>query len=89
MIFSEKEANWYKFSPQLKVGDIFEARVGSVEDYGAFVHLRFEDGIYLFHRLFVLLLFAILDVISQSSSESIQVCITSQDLCMFQKCRGI
>lgn len=36
---------WSKFSGKLKVGDIFEARVGSVEDYGAFVHLRFPDGI--------------------------------------------
>lgn len=44
MIFSEKEANWLKFSPQLNVGDIFEAMVGSVEDYGAFIHLRFPDG---------------------------------------------
>ncbi|KAI3470083.1 hypothetical protein Pfo_026746 [Paulownia fortunei] len=46
LIFSEKEASWSKFSPQLNVGDIFEARVGSVEDYGAFVHLRFPDGFY-------------------------------------------
>lgn len=37
---------WSKFSEKLKVGDIFEAMVGSVEDYGAFVHLRFPDGIY-------------------------------------------
>ncbi|KAL2463405.1 Nucleic acid-binding proteins superfamily [Forsythia ovata] len=44
LIFSEKEAVWSKFSDQLSVGDIFEARVGSVEDYGAFVHLRFPDG---------------------------------------------
>ncbi|KAK6146275.1 hypothetical protein DH2020_020144 [Rehmannia glutinosa] len=46
LIFSEKEASWSKFSPQLKVGDIFDAMVGSVEDYGAFVHLRFPDGLY-------------------------------------------
>ncbi|OVA08678.1 Ribosomal protein S1 [Macleaya cordata] len=46
MIFSEKEAIWSKFSGQVKVGDIFEARVGSVEDYGAFVHLLFPDGYY-------------------------------------------
>lgn len=44
LIFSEKEAVWSKFSGQLSVGDIFEAKVGSVEDYGAFVHLRFPDG---------------------------------------------
>ncbi|XP_057773326.1 uncharacterized protein LOC130992628 [Salvia miltiorrhiza] len=46
LIFSEKEAKWSKFSPKLKVGNIFEARVGTVEDYGAFVHLRFPDGLY-------------------------------------------
>ncbi|PIN09811.1 hypothetical protein CDL12_17607 [Handroanthus impetiginosus] len=46
LIFSEKEANWSKFSPKLNVGDIYDARVGSVEDYGAFVHLRFPDGLY-------------------------------------------
>ncbi|KAE9587841.1 hypothetical protein Lal_00029466 [Lupinus albus] len=46
LIFSEKEAAWSKFSGRVKVGDIFEARVGSVEDYGAFVHLRFPDGHY-------------------------------------------
>ncbi|CAL0328029.1 unnamed protein product [Lupinus luteus] len=46
LIFSEKEAAWSKFSGRVKVGDIFEARVGSVEDYGAFVHLRFPDGLY-------------------------------------------
>ncbi|XP_015887098.2 uncharacterized protein LOC107422191 [Ziziphus jujuba] len=46
LIFSEKEAVWSKFSGKIKLGDIFEARVGSVEDYGAFVHLRFPDGLY-------------------------------------------
>ncbi|KAL1535671.1 30S ribosomal protein S1-like [Salvia divinorum] len=46
LIFSEKEANWSKFSPRLKVGNIFEGKVGSVEDYGAFVHLLFPDGLY-------------------------------------------
>lgn len=35
---------WLKYSNDVKVGDIFEARVGSVEDYGAFVDLRFPDG---------------------------------------------
>ena len=52
MIFSEKEAVWSKYSQQIKVGDIFGAKVGSVEDYGAFVHLRFPDGIFLFQILF-------------------------------------
>ncbi|RVW31111.1 hypothetical protein CK203_093161 [Vitis vinifera] len=46
LIFSEKEAAWLKFSKQINIGDIFEAMVGSVEDYGAFVHLRFPDGLY-------------------------------------------
>ncbi|XP_056168691.1 uncharacterized protein LOC115686280 isoform X3 [Syzygium oleosum] len=46
LIFSEKEAVWSKFSEQINVGDIFQARVGSTEDYGAFVHLRFPDGLY-------------------------------------------
>ncbi|KAJ4956486.1 hypothetical protein NE237_013269 [Protea cynaroides] len=46
LIFSEKEALWSKFSPKVKVGDIFEARVGSIEDYGAFIHLLFPDGYY-------------------------------------------
>lgn len=46
LIFSEKDANWSKYSSQVKVGDVFDARVGSVEDYGAFVHLLFLDGHY-------------------------------------------
>ncbi|KAL3506549.1 hypothetical protein ACH5RR_031931 [Cinchona calisaya] len=46
LIFSEKEAFWSKFSRQINVGDIFQGRVGSVEDYGAFIHLRFPDGHY-------------------------------------------
>ncbi|XP_031481819.1 uncharacterized protein LOC116251599 [Nymphaea colorata] len=46
LIFSEKEAMWSNYSNSVKVGDIFEARVGSVEDYGAFVDLRFPDGLY-------------------------------------------
>ncbi|GAB4844039.1 hypothetical protein Ancab_014004 [Ancistrocladus abbreviatus] len=46
LIFSEKEAIWLKYSEKINVGDVFEARVGTVEDYGAFVHLRFPDGYY-------------------------------------------
>lgn len=46
LIFSEKEAAWLKFSNQVNVGDVFEGRVGCVEDYGAFVHLRFPDGTF-------------------------------------------
>ncbi|KAL6970889.1 hypothetical protein U1Q18_030569 [Sarracenia purpurea var. burkii] len=46
LIFSEKEAMWSKFSQQINVGEIFEGRVGSVEDYGAFIHLRLSDGSY-------------------------------------------
>ncbi|KAH0634491.1 hypothetical protein KY284_037277 [Solanum tuberosum] len=46
LIFSEKEASWLKFSNKINVGDTYQAKVGSVEDYGAFVHLRFPDGSY-------------------------------------------
>lgn len=38
---------WSKYSNQVKVGDVFDARVGSVEDYGAFAHLKFPDGTYV------------------------------------------
>ncbi|KAH1096128.1 hypothetical protein J1N35_013049 [Gossypium stocksii] len=42
---------WSFISPnktihQIAKGDVFEGKVGSVEDYGAFVHLRFPDGLY-------------------------------------------
>ncbi|KAJ0969152.1 hypothetical protein J5N97_022029 [Dioscorea zingiberensis] len=46
LIFSERDADWSKYSDQIKVGDIFSGRVGSIEDYGAFVHLLFPDGFY-------------------------------------------
>ncbi|KAJ8755339.1 hypothetical protein K2173_019137 [Erythroxylum novogranatense] len=46
LIFSEKEAVWTRFSEKIQVGDAFVGRVGAVEDYGAFVHLRFPDGLY-------------------------------------------
>ncbi|KAI4334866.1 hypothetical protein L6164_013574 [Bauhinia variegata] len=46
LIFSERAAAWSKFSEQVKVGDVFDARVGVVEDYGAFVHLCFPDGLH-------------------------------------------
>jgi predicted RNA-binding protein with RPS1 domain len=46
LIYSEKEAVWSKYSPGMSVGDVYEARVGRVEDYGAFLHLRFPDGRY-------------------------------------------
>ncbi|XP_019460464.1 PREDICTED: uncharacterized protein LOC109360179 isoform X3 [Lupinus angustifolius] len=51
LLFSEKEASWSRYSEQVKVGDIFEARVSSIEDYGAFVDLRFPDGLYHLHGL--------------------------------------
>lgn len=47
MILSEKLALWPKYSQNVNVGDVFTGRVGSVEDYGAFIHLRFDDGILL------------------------------------------
>ncbi|KAJ9555476.1 hypothetical protein OSB04_010090 [Centaurea solstitialis] len=46
LIFSEKEASWSKYSNSVKIGKVYQARVGSVEDYGAFAHLRFPDGCY-------------------------------------------
>uniref|UniRef100_A0A2P2K7L4 Uncharacterized protein MANES_05G193800 n=1 Tax=Rhizophora mucronata TaxID=61149 RepID=A0A2P2K7L4_RHIMU len=46
LIFSEREAEWEKFCKRINVGDVFVGRVGSVEDYGAFVHLCFPDGLY-------------------------------------------
>lgn len=47
LVFSEKDAAWNKYSSRVNVEDIFVGRVGSVEDYGAFIHLRFPDGITL------------------------------------------
>lgn len=44
LIFSEKEASWSRYSNAVKVGNVYKARVGSVEDYGAFAHLQFPDG---------------------------------------------
>ncbi|KAI3688393.1 hypothetical protein L1987_82105 [Smallanthus sonchifolius] len=46
LIFSEKEAAWSKYSNSVKVGNVYQAKVGSVEDYGAFAHLQFPDGLY-------------------------------------------
>ncbi|KAL8162891.1 hypothetical protein V2J09_014380 [Rumex salicifolius] len=46
LVFSEREAMWAKYSDKINVGDVFEARIGTVEDYGAFVYLRFPDGLY-------------------------------------------
>ena len=44
LIFSEKEAAWSKYSNSVKIGNVYDAKVGSVEDYGAFAHLQFPDG---------------------------------------------
>lgn len=49
LIFSEREAVWSKYSGKINVGDVFSARVGTLEDYGAFVHLQFPDGTYCLH----------------------------------------
>nr|XP_043638288.1 30S ribosomal protein S1-like [Erigeron canadensis] len=46
LIFSEKEAAWSKYSNFVKIGNIYQAKVGSVEDYGAFAHLQFPDVSY-------------------------------------------
>ncbi|KAI4302711.1 hypothetical protein MLD38_038428 [Melastoma candidum] len=44
LIFSEKEAAWSKYSVNVDIGDVFEGVVGSVEDYDAFIHLKFPDA---------------------------------------------
>ncbi|KAG2544552.1 30S ribosomal protein S1-like isoform X1 [Panicum virgatum] len=46
LVFTEKDASWSKYSSQIKIGDIYDGIVGSVFHYGAFVHLRFPDGLY-------------------------------------------
>ncbi|KAK1429003.1 hypothetical protein QVD17_11202 [Tagetes erecta] len=46
LIFSEKEAAWSKYSNSVQIGNVYQAKVGSVEDYGAFAHLQFPDGLY-------------------------------------------
>ncbi|XP_004981065.1 uncharacterized protein LOC101759295 isoform X1 [Setaria italica] len=46
LFFSEKDASWSTYSSQIKIGDIYDGIVGSVFHYGAFVHLRFPDGLY-------------------------------------------
>ncbi|XP_058787125.1 uncharacterized protein LOC131661561 isoform X1 [Vicia villosa] len=46
LILSEKDATWSKHSKYVNIGDIFEARIGCVAEYGAFAYLRFPDGLY-------------------------------------------
>ncbi|KAL5684340.1 hypothetical protein ACJX0J_010725, partial [Zea mays] len=46
LVFSEKDASWSTYSSRIKIGDIYDGIVGSVFHYGAFVHLRFPDGLY-------------------------------------------
>ncbi|CAN6308516.1 unnamed protein product [Urochloa humidicola] len=46
LVFSEKDASWSTYSSQIKIGDIYDGIVSSVFHYGAFVHLRFPDGLY-------------------------------------------
>ncbi|WJX33399.1 hypothetical protein P8452_21611 [Trifolium repens] len=46
LVLSEKKASWSKYSKYVNIGDIFIGRVSSVEDYGAFVELRFPDDLY-------------------------------------------
>lgn len=57
MIFSEKDAVWNKYSSKVNVEDIFVGRVGSVEEYGAFIHLRFPDGITVSNLMLLVLYF--------------------------------
>ncbi|KAG2533887.1 4-hydroxy-3-methylbut-2-enyl diphosphate reductase-like [Panicum virgatum] len=46
LVFTEKDASWSKYSSQIKIGDIYDGIVGSGFHYGAFVHLRFPDGLH-------------------------------------------
>ncbi|KAJ4757136.1 30S ribosomal protein S1 [Rhynchospora pubera] len=46
LILSEKDANWSRYSSKIEVGSVFDGRVVSIEDYGAFVCLLFPDGEY-------------------------------------------
>lgn len=46
LIFSERDVMWSKYSSEVKIGGVFDGRVRSVEDYGAFIDLRFPDGCY-------------------------------------------
>ncbi|KAL3681363.1 hypothetical protein R1sor_024319 [Riccia sorocarpa] len=46
LIVSEKQAVLVESIQQIKEGDIYQGRVNSVTDYGAFVDLRFPDGSY-------------------------------------------
>ncbi len=52
LIFSEKQASLIESLRQIQVGSIFDGRVNSVADFGAFVDLQLPDGkffIYPFH----------------------------------------
>ncbi|KAL2620551.1 hypothetical protein R1flu_000756 [Riccia fluitans] len=46
LIVSEKQAVLVESIQRIKEGDVYEGRVNSVTDYGAFVDLRFPDGSY-------------------------------------------
>lgn len=46
LIFSQKLAMWEKYIDQVNVGDVFEGKVNSLVEFGAFVYLRFPDGSY-------------------------------------------
>ncbi|KAH9305089.1 hypothetical protein KI387_009493, partial [Taxus chinensis] len=46
LTFSQKQAIWEKFVDQVNVGDVFEGRVNSLADFGAFVNMHFTDGGY-------------------------------------------
>ncbi|KAJ3683532.1 hypothetical protein LUZ60_013759 [Juncus effusus] len=46
LILSEKSASFEKYSSQIEVDSTMEGIVGSFEDYGAFIHLLFPDGVY-------------------------------------------
>lgn len=44
LIVSEKQAVLVESVQQIKEGDVYEGKVNSVTEYGAFVDLKFPDG---------------------------------------------
>ncbi len=49
LIFSEKQASLIESLRQIQVGSIFDGKVNSVADFGAFVDLQLPDGKFFIH----------------------------------------
>ncbi|KAH7426002.1 hypothetical protein KP509_11G080900 [Ceratopteris richardii] len=46
LVVSEKKATWLQCMQKLREGDVFQGKVNTVTDFGAFVDLLFPDGSY-------------------------------------------